>query len=80
MDFKYGAELALMSFLFGTQLPVRQLIKASKGGGRSMSAQGKEPRIDPKTAAEFHMKQELLPVTNCWCLCFTASILPPQGS
>lgn len=61
--FRYGAVLASLRFLFGTGLPVRQLIKASRDG-RRQSEKNQEPRINSQASTDFLIKQELLPVTN----------------
>lgn len=61
--FQFGATLASLRFLLGSELPVRQLIKAARDG-RKHSEKGLEPRISPQVYADFLIKQELLPVTN----------------
>jgi pimeloyl-ACP methyl ester carboxylesterase len=61
--FRYGSTLAALRFMLGVNLPVRQLIKAT----REINLHRKrspEPYISDKDAADFLVKQELLPVTN----------------
>jgi pimeloyl-ACP methyl ester carboxylesterase len=61
--YRFGSTLAVLRFLFGTGLPVRQMIKAS-AVGRKKTEGDQAPRIDPKTATDVLMKHELLPVVN----------------
>ncbi len=61
--FRFGASLAALQFMLGVNLPVRQLINATKGINQHM-AQSTEPYSSPKMAAEVLTKLELLPVTN----------------
>lgn len=60
--FEFGSTLAMLRFLFGTGLPVRQMITAR--GETSSSKKSQEPRIGPQVTTDFLVKQELLPVTN----------------
>jgi pimeloyl-ACP methyl ester carboxylesterase len=60
--FQFGGSLAGLRFLFGTGLPVRQMIKASRDTRGQIKSQ--EPRISPQVSSNFLIKQELLPVTN----------------
>ncbi len=59
---EFGATLAALRFLFGTGLPVRQMIKASKDTRGQLK--GQEQRISPQVSSDFLIKQELLPVTT----------------
>ena len=61
--FRFGSSLASLQFFFGVQLPVRQMIKAT-GPANTHKQQSKEPYIGARDAADFLVKQELLPVTN----------------
>jgi pimeloyl-ACP methyl ester carboxylesterase len=61
--FEFGATFAALRFLFGTGLPVRQLIQGAREGKSNMP-KNNEPRISPQAYTDFLIKQELLPVTN----------------
>jgi pimeloyl-ACP methyl ester carboxylesterase len=61
--FSLGSSVAVLRFLFGTGLPVRQMIKAAREG-RSQADMTSEPRIAPKLTSDVLIKYELLPVTN----------------
>ena len=61
--FQLGSAVATLRFLFGTGLPVNEMIKASRQNLKQ-SDLGKEPRVDANRAANVLMKDELLPVTN----------------
>jgi pimeloyl-ACP methyl ester carboxylesterase len=61
--FRFGSSLASLRFFLGVKLPVGQMIKATREVNihREKSS---EPYIGAKDAADFLVKQELLPVTN----------------
>ena len=61
--FRFGASLAALQFMFGIQVPVRQLIKASEKVNVHRK-QSRERYLSNKDAAGVLMKLELLPVTN----------------
>lgn len=61
--FRFGASLAALQFLFGIQVPVLQMIKASKEVNIHRK-QSSERYLSDKDAADVLMKLELLPVTN----------------
>lgn len=63
MAFKWGSTWAALRFMFGVQLPVGQLIKATKAINIHRK-QSSERYISDSDAADFLVKQELLPVTN----------------
>jgi len=63
MAFRYGSSLAALRFFLGVQLPVRELIKATREPNIHRE-QSKEPYISSQDATAFLVKQELLPVTN----------------
>jgi len=61
------SSLAAMKFMFGIEVPVRQLIKAQVKANKytkNHREQSDEHRISSKNATDFLVKQELLPVTN----------------
>jgi pimeloyl-ACP methyl ester carboxylesterase len=60
-SFRLGSPVATLRFLFGAQLPVRQLLKASKQG-RGEAATRSD--ISPMAATDHLIRQELLPFTN----------------
>jgi len=65
--FRFGTSLAVLRFMFGIEVPVRQLIKAQTKATKytkSHREQADEPRISSKDAVDVLVKQELLPVTN----------------
>lgn len=62
-SFRFGSTLAALRFMLGVELPVGQLIKATKGANIHRK-QSSERYISDKDAADFLVKQELLPVTN----------------
>jgi pimeloyl-ACP methyl ester carboxylesterase len=61
--FRYGASLAALQFMFGVNLPILKLIRASKNVNEHM-AQSPERYLSPKVATEVLTELELLPVTN----------------
>ncbi len=61
--FRFGSSLAALRFMLGVELPVRQLIKATRDVNIHRE-QSSERYISSKDAAAFLVKQELLPVTN----------------
>src|SRR4051794_10696646 len=61
-SFRLGSPVAALRFLYGAQLPVRQLLKASKQGRRRGSAA--QSTISPMAATDQLIRQELLPFTN----------------
>lgn len=63
MSFRWGTSLAALRFMLGTQLPVRQMIKAT-GPINAHRKQSSEAYMDDRTAAEVLVRLELLPVTN----------------
>ena len=63
MSFRFGSSLAALRFMLGVQLPVRRLIKATKGTNLHMK-KSSDPYISARDATNFLVKQELLPVTN----------------
>jgi hypothetical protein len=63
MAFRFGSSLAALRFMLGVELPVRQLIKATRDVNIHRE-QSSERYISSKDASDFLMKQELLPVTN----------------
>jgi pimeloyl-ACP methyl ester carboxylesterase len=63
MSFRFGTSLAALRFMLGTQLPVRQMISATKGINQHRQ-HSSEPYLSDRMAAEVLVKLELLPVTN----------------
>jgi len=63
MAFRFGSSLAALRFMLGVELPVRQLIKATREVNIHRE-QSSVRYISSKDAADFLVKQELLPVTN----------------
>jgi pimeloyl-ACP methyl ester carboxylesterase len=63
MAFRFGPSLAALRFFFAVQLPVRQLINATKPSNAHRE-QSSEPYLDSRVGVDFLMKYELLPVTN----------------
>jgi pimeloyl-ACP methyl ester carboxylesterase len=63
MAFRFGSSLAALRFFLGVEVPVRQLIKATKDVNIHRE-QSSEPYISAKDATDFLVKQELLPVTD----------------
>ncbi len=61
--FRFGSSLAALRFMLGVELPVRQLIKATRNVNIHRE-QSSERYISSKDATDFLVKQELLPVTN----------------
>ena len=61
--FQFGTSIAALRFMLGTELPVRQLIKATPWTNAHRK-ESSEPYLDDQTAAEVLVKLELLPVTN----------------
>ena len=61
--FELGSAVATLRFLFGTGLPVRDMIQTSRDTRRP-SDEGQEPRLSPRLTTDVLMKLELLPVTN----------------
>jgi pimeloyl-ACP methyl ester carboxylesterase len=61
--FRFGSSLAALRFMLGVELPVRQLIKATRDVNIHRE-QSSERYISSKDATDFLVKQELLPVTN----------------
>jgi hypothetical protein len=61
--FRFGSWLAAPRFMPGVELPVRKLIKASKGVNIHRE-QSSEPYISVRDGIDFLVKQELLPITN----------------
>ncbi len=61
--FRFGSYLASFRFILGVQLPVGQMIKATKDVNIHMK-QSSERYISAKDATEILVKHELLPVTN----------------
>ena len=61
--FRFGTTLALLRFVYGIGLPVRQLTKAQRDT-EIQREMGHERRIRPEEASDFLVKQELLPITN----------------
>jgi pimeloyl-ACP methyl ester carboxylesterase len=61
--FRFGSSLAALRFILGVEVPVRQLIKATRDVNIHRE-QSSERYISPKDAADVLVKQELLPVTN----------------
>ncbi|MBX3082272.1 MAG: alpha/beta hydrolase [Anaerolineae bacterium] len=61
--FRFGASLGALQFMLGAQLPVRQLISATKEVNLHQK-QSSERYMSAREAAEVLMKLELLPVTN----------------
>jgi len=62
-SFRFGSSLAALQFFLGVNLPVRQLIQATKGTNLHRE-QSREPYLSSTVATEFLVKMELLPVTN----------------
>lgn len=63
MSFCFGSSLAALRFILGAQLPVRQMIKATRPTNVHRG-QSSDPYIDAKAATVVLVKHELLPVTN----------------
>jgi pimeloyl-ACP methyl ester carboxylesterase len=67
ISFWFGPYIASFRFILGIGVPVRKLINVQNQIMKTSKSYEKETgdkRIDPKTAAEFLVRQELLPVTN----------------
>jgi pimeloyl-ACP methyl ester carboxylesterase len=63
MAFGFGTPIAMLRFVFGIGLPVRQFAKASKHL-ESYNEKNHDFRPSPTNDRDFFAKQELLPVTN----------------
>lgn len=61
--FRFGSSMASLQFLLGIQVPVLQMIKASRGISLHRQ-QSSERYLSDKDTTDVLMKQELLPVTN----------------
>ncbi|MDH6244466.1 alpha/beta hydrolase [Mycobacterium sp. OTB74] len=61
--FRFGTSLAALRFMFGVELPVRQMIKATKNVNRHRT-KSTEPYVSERQATDVLIKLELLPVTN----------------
>jgi pimeloyl-ACP methyl ester carboxylesterase len=61
--FRFGSYLALLRFMLGVRLPLLQLTRASREVNIHRE-QSRERYISTRDAADFLVKQELLPVTN----------------
>jgi pimeloyl-ACP methyl ester carboxylesterase len=61
-SFLLGSPVATLRFLRGAELPVRQLLKASKQGRSGAAAA--QSTISPMAATDHLIRQELLPFTN----------------
>jgi pimeloyl-ACP methyl ester carboxylesterase len=61
--FRFGTSLAALRFMLGVQLPVRQMITATKEVNRHRK-ESTEPYVSDKQATDVLIKLELLPVTN----------------
>ena len=61
--FRFGSSLAALRFILGIEVPVRQLIKASREVNLHRE-RSSERYISARDAADFLVKQELLGVTN----------------
>jgi len=61
--FRFGSSLAALQFMLGAELPVRQLIKATRGVNTHRQ-QSSEPYLSAQIASHVLVKLELLPVTN----------------
>ena len=61
--FRFGSSLAALQFLFGIQVPVLQMIKASRNVSIHRK-QSSQRYLSNKDTSDVLMKQELLPVTN----------------
>ena len=65
--FRFGSYLAALQFILGVKVPVRKLARAQIKAieyAKGRREQSGEHRISSKDAADFLVKQELLPVTN----------------
>jgi len=62
-SFRIGSSLAALQFMIGVELPVRQLINATKGVNLHRE-QSSVRYISAQESSEFLVRQELLPVTN----------------
>ena len=60
---RFGSSIAALQFMLGVQLPIAELIKATKPIN-AHRAQSSEPYLSDQTASEVLVKMELLPVTN----------------
>jgi pimeloyl-ACP methyl ester carboxylesterase len=61
--FRFGTSLAALRFMLGIELPVRQMIKATKEVNRNRK-ESTEPYVSDRQATDVLIKLELLPVTN----------------
>ena len=61
--YRFGPSLAALQFMLGIQVPVMQLIKASRGVNAHQK-QSSPPYLSAKEATAVLVKMELLPVTN----------------
>jgi pimeloyl-ACP methyl ester carboxylesterase len=61
--FRFGSAVAVLRFLLGTGLPVREMIQARKDA-ENPDKKTQEVRISPALTMDVLMKLELLPVTN----------------
>lgn len=62
-SFRFGPSWAALQFMLGAQLPVQELIKATRGINAHRKA-SPEPYLSDRTATEVLTRLELLPVTN----------------
>jgi pimeloyl-ACP methyl ester carboxylesterase len=63
MSFRFGSSMAALRFFFGINVPALQMIKATRPTNAHMK-ESPDPYVDSRLAADFLVKQELLPVTN----------------
>jgi pimeloyl-ACP methyl ester carboxylesterase len=59
---RFGSTPAMLQFMLGIEVPVRQLIRASRAD--TQQTPSSEARISPQDSGEVLAKLELLPVTN----------------
>lgn len=63
MSFRYGSSVAALRFFCGIEVPALRMVKAT-AEPNAHQKQSKDPYIEPKTATDFLVRQELLPITN----------------
>jgi pimeloyl-ACP methyl ester carboxylesterase len=62
-SFRLGTLTAMLQFVFGVGLPIRQIIRSSKNRETELET-SREVHMRPENISDYFVKQELLPVTN----------------
>src|SRR5690349_6165420 len=62
-SFRFGTLAAMLQFVFGVGLPVRQMIRSANNPETDLET-NREAHMRPGIASDYFVKQELLPITN----------------